>query len=53
MTMRPVRPVAPLRKERGVWVYRAGAPLPATVTGETLQAIREERDQRNLPGGAR
>jgi AbrB family looped-hinge helix DNA binding protein len=53
MTMRPVRLVAPLHKERGVWVYRAGVPLPASVTGETLQAIREVRDRRNTPGGAR
>ena len=53
MTMRPVRPIAPLRKERGVWVYRAGIPLPASVTGETLQAIRQDRERRNLQGDTR
>jgi AbrB family looped-hinge helix DNA binding protein len=52
ITLRPVRSVSPLRKERGIWVYRTGTPLPATVAGETLRAIREERDRRNL-GDAR
>ncbi len=45
ITLRPVRGNAPLRKERGVWVYRTGRPLTAATTGETLRQIREERDR--------
>jgi AbrB family looped-hinge helix DNA binding protein len=45
ITLRPVRGNAPLRKERGVWVYRTGRPLTAATTDETLRQIREERDR--------
>jgi AbrB family looped-hinge helix DNA binding protein len=48
LTLRPVRPVAPLQKERGIWVYRTGSPLSAVVTDEALRSVRDERDQRNL-----
>jgi AbrB family looped-hinge helix DNA binding protein len=44
ITLRPVRGSAPLRKERGVWVYRTGKPLTAATTNQTLREIREERD---------
>ena len=47
ITLRPVRGAAPLRKERGVWVYRAGRSLTAATTDQTLREIREERDQQN------
>jgi hypothetical protein len=40
-----------LTKEKGVWVFRGGAPLPASVTDETLRQIREERDRQNAGKG--
>ncbi len=43
ITLRPVRVITPLRKERGVWVYRTGEKLPASVADETIRQIREER----------
>lgn len=48
ITLRPVRTVAPLAKERGVWVFRTGQPLSADVTDDVLRQVREERDQQNL-----
>lgn len=46
--LRPLRGVIPLRKERGLWVYRTGETLSASVTDDTLRKVREERDQQNL-----
>ena len=48
ITLRPVRGGAPLAKEKGVWVFRTGQPLEASVTDELLEQIREQRDQQNL-----
>jgi len=48
ITLRPVRGTGPLSKEHGVWVFRTGKPLPASVTDSLLRQIREERDQTNL-----
>jgi AbrB family looped-hinge helix DNA binding protein len=48
ITLRPVRGTMPLQKERGIWVYRTGNPLPEAVIGKTIRDIREERDQRVL-----
>jgi AbrB family looped-hinge helix DNA binding protein len=36
ITLRPVRGNAPLHKKHGIWVYRAGEPLSASVVQETL-----------------
>jgi AbrB family looped-hinge helix DNA binding protein len=44
ITLRPVRGSTPLRKERGIWVYRSGRPLTAATTDQTLRQIREDRD---------
>ncbi len=44
ITLRPVRGTGPLTKELGVWVFRAGLPLPESATDDMLQQIREERD---------
>jgi AbrB family looped-hinge helix DNA binding protein len=41
ITLRPVRPVAPLRKEKGIWVYhgeRSSASIP-----DLIDRVREER----------
>jgi AbrB family looped-hinge helix DNA binding protein len=48
ITLRPVRGGAPLAKEKGVWVFRTGQPLAASVTDELLDQIREQRDKQNL-----
>jgi AbrB family looped-hinge helix DNA binding protein len=47
VTLRPRRGATPLQKERGVWVFRAGKPLSADVTEETLRNIRTQRHCRN------
>jgi AbrB family looped-hinge helix DNA binding protein len=48
ITLRPVRGAIPLRKERGIWVYRTGQTLSASTTNDVLRKVREERDQQNL-----
>ena len=48
ITLRPVRGTGPLTKEHGIWVFHSGQPLPASVTHEMLQLVREERDLANL-----
>jgi hypothetical protein len=48
ITLRPVRGTGPLVKEHGVWVFRVGQSLPASLTDEMLQEIRDERDVTNL-----
>lgn len=50
ITLRPVRGTGPLAKEHGVWVFRTGHALPASVTDDLLQQIRQERDEVNLGG---
>jgi len=52
VTLRPMRSSTPLRKERGVWVFRTGEALPAAVTDEVLRESRGRRD-RNNRGDAR
>ena len=47
ITLRPVRQTPPLSKEQGVWVFRTGQPLRASVTDESLQSSRQERDRDN------
>ena len=47
ITLRPVRGAMPLRKERGIWVYRTGRALSAATTEQTLRQVREQRDQRH------
>ena len=51
ITLRPVRGTGPLSKERGVWVFRTGAPLPASVADAVLRKVRAERDAANLGSG--
>jgi AbrB family looped-hinge helix DNA binding protein len=47
VTLRPVRSSTPLRKERGIWVFRTGRKIPATVTDKVLSESRERRDRGN------
>ena len=48
IVLRPVRGHASMYKKRGVWVFRAGAPLKASVVSETIRRVRKEREQRLL-----
>jgi AbrB family looped-hinge helix DNA binding protein len=48
ITLRPVRGTAPLAKEKGVWVFRTGQPLAASVTDGLLEQVRESLDKQNL-----
>jgi hypothetical protein len=48
ITLRPTRGVVPLTKEKGVWVFRTGYPLPSSVANEVLDRVRSERDHHNL-----
>jgi AbrB family looped-hinge helix DNA binding protein len=50
ITLRRLRAATPLAKEKGVWVFRTGHPLPASTTEDVLVQIREERDRQNLGG---
>jgi AbrB family looped-hinge helix DNA binding protein len=43
ITLRPVRHTAPIRKEQGVWVYRSGQSVQASIR----QLIEEGRDERH------
>lgn len=45
MTLRPLRGNAPLRKKRGVWVFRSSEPLSEAVVQETLRRARRERER--------
>jgi len=47
VTLRPVRSSAPLRKERGVWVFGTGEPLSAAETNAATKEIRATRDRRH------
>lgn len=33
------------QKEHGIWVYRTGVPMPASLVDDTLQAIRRQREE--------
>ena len=48
ITLRPVRSNGVVTKERGVWVFYSGQPVPASATDNILQQIREDRDLSNL-----
>jgi hypothetical protein len=39
---------ATTRKKQGIWVFRAGAPLTASVVKETIEIVRNEQEQQVL-----
>jgi AbrB family looped-hinge helix DNA binding protein len=45
IVLRPARGNATMHKKEGVWVFRAGAPLKASVVHETIRRVRKEREQ--------
>ena len=49
--LRPLRTTSPLRKERGVWVFRSGKKLSAADTDKALRDIRQQRDRHNRGDG--
>ena len=53
ITLRPVRGTGPLAKEHGVWVFRTGQVLAASVADEVLEQVRTERDRTNFAGPLR
>jgi AbrB family looped-hinge helix DNA binding protein len=49
--LRPMRTTSPLRKERGVWVFRSGKRLTAADADVVLRKSREQRDRLNRGDG--
>jgi AbrB family looped-hinge helix DNA binding protein len=45
VTLLPLRSSSPLRKERGVWVFRSDRKISAAETDKVLREIREQRDR--------
>lgn len=45
--LRPVHATGAMCQERGVWVFRTGQTLAASVADETLDRVRGERDTGN------
>jgi AbrB family looped-hinge helix DNA binding protein len=50
--LRPVHPTGAMAQEEGVWVFRTGKPLAASVADETLDRIRQEREIPSRSEGA-
>ncbi len=48
LILRPLRAVAPLRKERGIWVFYGGGRLSLDEANKRVRDVREQRDRRNL-----
>lgn len=43
ISLQSVRPSSPLRKERGVWVYKTGETLTPETVEQTRRQVQEER----------
>ena len=50
VTLRPVRSNAPLRKERGIWVFQGRDPLSGDDATQLIADAREKRNRENLGG---
>jgi AbrB family looped-hinge helix DNA binding protein len=46
--LRPLRGTMPLRKKKGIWVFRTGEPLSAETVNQVMKEVRQERDRSNL-----
>jgi AbrB family looped-hinge helix DNA binding protein len=46
--LRPLRGTMPLRKKKGVWVFRTGEPLSAETVNQVMKEVRQERERSNL-----
>jgi AbrB family looped-hinge helix DNA binding protein len=47
LTLRPIRPGAPMRKEHGIWVFDGGKPLSLEEANRIVRDVREQRDLQN------
>ena len=47
--LRPMHPTGTMVQEHGVWVFRTGKRLAASVADETLDRLRQERDLPEAP----
>jgi len=45
IVLRPVRGKASMYKKQGIWVFRGGAPLKASVVRETIRRVRKDREE--------
>ncbi|MGC8623919.1 MAG: AbrB/MazE/SpoVT family DNA-binding domain-containing protein [Phycisphaerae bacterium] len=48
ISLHPVRNTSPLRKKKGVWVYRTGRPLNAAAIRAARDSVRQDREERVL-----
>jgi len=48
--LRPLRGTMPLRKKKGIWVFRTGEPLSAETVKQVMREVRQEREHSNLDG---
>jgi AbrB family looped-hinge helix DNA binding protein len=46
--LRPLRGTMPLRKKKGIWVFRTGEPLSADTVNQVMKEVRHERERSNL-----
>src|SRR5271169_2026428 len=44
IVLRPVRGTGPLRRKRGIWVFRTGEPLSAKTVSDAITEVRRDRD---------
>ena len=45
IVLRPVRGKALMYKKQGIWVFRGGAPLKASVVRDTIRRVRKDREE--------
>lgn len=45
IVLRPARRTAAMHQKDGIWVFRTGQPISAASVSETIQQLREEREQ--------
>jgi AbrB family looped-hinge helix DNA binding protein len=46
--LRPLRGTMPLRKKKGIWVFRTGEPLSSETVNQVMKEVRQERERSNL-----
>ncbi len=48
IVLKPLREEGRFFKKGGFWVFESGRPISAAETDAVLQALRDERDERNM-----
>jgi AbrB family looped-hinge helix DNA binding protein len=46
--LRPLRGTMPLRRKKGIWVFRTGEPISAETVNQVTKEVRQERERSNL-----